>query len=124
MAALITFCTRKFDLKVGDSGSFEKNRHRSRYITYRGKACGVMMQPNEYLQCADYVEFNEWRIELWVHSSAGGKGPQAIQLFKQRFLTAEKAVQFLKENAEPILAIFDLWHPAENPWEKYSGVIN
>lgn len=121
MPALNTFCTRKFDLTPGESGSFQKNRHRSRYITYMGKACGVLIQPNALLQHSDYVQFDEWRIELWVHSEHDG--PRTFQLFKQRFMTPEKAVMFLKENADSILAIFELWHPAENPWEKYSGII-
>jgi len=121
MADTRTFCTRKVDLKVGDSSVYKKNCDRTRYITYMGKACGVIIKPNEYLQHSDYVQFNEWRIELWVHSEFNG--PRALQLFKQRFLTANKAAAFLRDNATSILAIFDLWHPSENPWEKYSAFI-
>lgn len=120
MAADITFCTRKFDLRPGESRSFNKNRDRSRYITYLGKACGVLTQPKAYSQSMGYVEFSEWRIELWIHTEHDG--PRAFQIFKQRFVTPEKAAEFLKDNVKPITAIFDLWHPAENPWEKYSGI--
>lgn len=120
MTALVTFCTRKFDLKLSDPKSFKNNRHRARYVTYLGRACGVITKPSEYQQRSDYVDFNEWRVELWVQTEFNG--PRAVQLFKQRFTTAEKAAMFLKENVMVITAVFDLWHPAENPWEKYNGV--
>ena len=115
-----TFCTRKFDLLPGDSKVYYKNKDRSRYVTYLGRACGVITHINAHAQKMDYVSFSEWRIELWIQSEHDG--PRAFQLFKQRFRTAGDAAEFLKENASMLTAIFDLWHPAENPWEKYNGI--